>query len=243
MIELHQFRPSFGLPNGSAFCMKIEAWLKLKALEYKTVTLDNPGKAPKGKAPYIVHEGKTIADSWLILQYLTQQFGPLTEEKLKPEIAAANYAAARMLEEHLYFILLSERWIIKENADILRDAYFGHINRFIRGPIFSVIVKHMKKQLYQQGMGRHTRQEQMQMGEQAIHSLAGVLDNRAFFDGTAPGETDCITVSYLANILYFTGSSPMNEHVKSEQKLVDYTKRMMQKTFPEHFTRLESGLT
>lgn len=35
MIELHQFRPFWGLPNASPFCMKVETYLRFRGIPYK----------------------------------------------------------------------------------------------------------------------------------------------------------------------------------------------------------------
>ena len=37
MIKLYQFKRTFGLPNMSPFCMKVETWLRMAGLEYETV--------------------------------------------------------------------------------------------------------------------------------------------------------------------------------------------------------------
>ena len=59
MIELLQFPPMLGLMNASPFCMKVEVFLRLAGLEYRTVST-SPLRAPKGKLPVIRDEGRTI---------------------------------------------------------------------------------------------------------------------------------------------------------------------------------------
>jgi glutathione S-transferase len=67
MIELHQFSPNWGLPNASPFCMKLETYLRMANLPHQVVYEDKMDKAPKGKMPYIVDQGKKLGDSNLIL--------------------------------------------------------------------------------------------------------------------------------------------------------------------------------
>ena len=62
-VKLYQFPPAWGLPNPSPFCMKLEVFLRLAEIPYEVVTWPDPRKAPKGKLPFIEHEGTRIADS------------------------------------------------------------------------------------------------------------------------------------------------------------------------------------
>jgi hypothetical protein len=68
MITLYSFGPAFSLPDPSPFVTKAEVLLKMAGLTY-AVDTGGFNKAPKGKLPYIVDDGETIADptfSWHI---------------------------------------------------------------------------------------------------------------------------------------------------------------------------------
>ena len=70
MIQLHQYPPMFGIPNPSPFCLKLETWLRMAKLPYEVVRVVDPRKDPKGKVPWIEDQGRTIADSAFIIDYL-----------------------------------------------------------------------------------------------------------------------------------------------------------------------------
>lgn len=74
MITLYAFGSSFNLPDPSPYVMKTEILLKMAKLPYEKDTAGDVTKAPKGKFPYIVDDGKTIADSSLIRFYLEQEY-------------------------------------------------------------------------------------------------------------------------------------------------------------------------
>lgn len=100
MITLHQFRPAFGLPNGSPFCMKVETWLRMAGLEYQTRACDDPRKNPKGKAPVITDDdGTVIADSEFIITHLNRKHAPGLDDHLTEQDLAHAHAFRRMLEE------------------------------------------------------------------------------------------------------------------------------------------------
>ena len=62
----YQFRPVWGLPNASPFCMKLETYLRMAALPYHVAKNADVRKAPKKKLPFIDDGGKVIADSGFI---------------------------------------------------------------------------------------------------------------------------------------------------------------------------------
>lgn len=56
MIILHQFARTWGIPNLSQFCVKVETYLRMVKLPYEIVeTL--PLKGPRGKLPFIEDQG------------------------------------------------------------------------------------------------------------------------------------------------------------------------------------------
>ena len=52
--KLAMFKPGFGLRNLSPFCLKIEMLLSSLEINYESIEVMNPRKAPKGKLPYLV---------------------------------------------------------------------------------------------------------------------------------------------------------------------------------------------
>ena len=61
MITLYTFGPYFGLPDGSPFVVKAMLLLKFAGLAYDEIR-GYPSNAPKGKLPYIIDDGVTVAD-------------------------------------------------------------------------------------------------------------------------------------------------------------------------------------
>ena len=72
MITLHVFGPMFGLPDASPFCTKAHVLLKMAAFDYRVDT-QSFNKAPKGKLPYIIDDGKVVADSTFIRWHLEKK--------------------------------------------------------------------------------------------------------------------------------------------------------------------------
>ena len=57
----------------------------------------------KGKTPFIINDGKEIADSQLIIEYLNKEKGVDLNAHLTEEQKAIAWAYQMMVEEHLYW--------------------------------------------------------------------------------------------------------------------------------------------
>ena len=68
MITLYAFADAFGV-NPSPFCQKVNIALDLSGLDYTIEVLADPRKAPKGKLPWLLDEGRSIADSEFIHEF------------------------------------------------------------------------------------------------------------------------------------------------------------------------------
>jgi hypothetical protein len=125
MITLYGFGPAFGLPDPSPFVMKAELLLKMAGLPYKADT-GGMRKAPKGKLPYIVDDGEAVGDSTFIRWHIEKKYQIDFDRGLTPEQRAIAWAFEKMLEDHLYWAVVKDRW--------LNDANFAKGPRkFFRG--------------------------------------------------------------------------------------------------------------
>lgn len=204
MIRLHQFERAFGLPNPSPFCVKVETYLRLAELDYDIDWVSNPGKAPKGKCPFITDGDRVVADSHFILAYLKETYGDPLGAGLSETDRARHLALTRMMEEHLYFALLYTRWILSENAAIVREQFFSSIPSLLRGTIFAMVRRSTRKALHGQGCGRHDRH-----------------------------EIDCVAWGFIANALVEPFVSPVKDAATALPNLVSYSARMKERVFPE----------
>jgi glutathione S-transferase len=59
---------AFGLQNVSPFCLKAEMLMTQLGLDYDMEVQADPRKAPKGKLPYLIADGREISDSELIVE-------------------------------------------------------------------------------------------------------------------------------------------------------------------------------
>jgi glutathione S-transferase len=103
MITLYQFAPVWGIPNLSLACVKVETYLRMVNLPYE-VRSALPTKGPKGKLPFIEDQGKKIADSRFIIEYLKQSYEVDPDKDLNEQERVISNAMQRMIEDDLYWV-------------------------------------------------------------------------------------------------------------------------------------------
>ena len=235
MITLYQFKPMFGLPNASPFCMKLETYLRMAGLEHSVITPKGLGKSPTGKAPYVEIDGKVIADSGLIINHLERSHGHPVDGKLTLAQRAESLALQRMIEEHLYWVAVYMRWVDPGT----RAAWRPYLQELLGLPGFiaplvaRMAAKGIMKSLRSQGIGRHPPDVIWQMGTADIQALAHWLGNRPWGFGDAPTTIDACLAAMVSNIIRTPWNNPLTAAALKHGNLVAHSERMMARYFPE----------
>ena len=232
MITLHQFPPAFGLPNASPFCLKLELYLRMTGLPYRNRYTLELHRAPKGKLPWIDDDGIAVADSGLIIEYLKSKFGDPLDGKLTKLQRAGALAITRLLEEHLYWAVLHDRWIARPGWEMTRPAFFGSLPWPLRAIVPWVARRGIRAELRGHGMGRHTPQQMHALGVADIDALAALLGEQTYFLGAEATSVDAIATAFLANILMVPLETPIKAAAAGHPNLVAYCQRMAQRYFP-----------
>jgi glutathione S-transferase len=233
MIALYQFAPAFGLPNASPFCMKLETYLRMTGLPFEALRfqLRQLQGAPKGKLPYIVDGGRTVADSGLIVDYLKTSYGDPLDAWLSPQQGAVALAWQRLLEEHLYWAVLYTRWIEPQGWALTRAAFFTGLPAPLGWIIPPLARRGMAKELQGHGMGRHSREEIHALGCRDITALADFLGDQSWLMGDQPCSLDAVAYSFLANLLWVPLESALKQRAQSHPQLESYCQRMKSRYF------------
>ncbi len=238
-MNLHQFPGSFGLPNASPFCMRVETFCRIAGIDYEVVDQPDPRSAPKKKLPVIDDGGKIVPDSGFIVDYLSKKHGVDLDEKLTPEQKALAHALTRMLCEHYYWVIVYYRFKHEPTWGVVREGFKNMMPAVIGGLVLKMVRKQTIKQCEQAGVGRHSEPEVAKIAEADIDSLAACLGDKQFFFGAEPTSFDATAFAFLANTLWGPGDPPIRGAAAKHQNLVAYTKRMRDK----YFADMEAGKT
>ncbi|WP_020410787.1 glutathione S-transferase family protein [Hahella ganghwensis] len=232
MIKLFGFGKGLGLHDASPFVLKTHTFLRLAGLEYEAVArISNLQKAPKGKLPFIEDQGKKIADSSFIIDYLTEQYQVDLDSWLSTEQKAQAFMVARTLEEHFYWCLVWMRWVDPAGWNQICPIFFGGLPVPLKQIVPRVARAGVIKSTKAQGIGRHSRQEIHSIADKTLQHLSVFLADKVYLMGERSCSLDATGFGFLAQLILSEFESELCEMARGHDNLVDYCHRMQKELF------------
>ena len=227
-LKLVTLGGAFGLRNVSPFCLKIEMLLESLSLEFELDELTDPRKAPKGKLPFLVAEGKRIADSELIAEYLDDLtsggvFGAFSEAEMWEGIAIT-----RLVEDHLYWIMVASRWLDDQWWPNVANEFFGAFPAPLRPIITRVARKQVRQTYHLQGLGRHTLEEQRGFARRDLQALSSAVAHSKVLDASNPRYFDFTLAGFLAGLYDQKPHTWINAIADDFPGLAQYTEQVQE---------------
>lgn len=237
MITLYTTPPLWGLPSISPSCMKLETWLRMAKLPYKTNIELNFVLAPKGKIPFIEYQGKLIGDSTLIIEMLKEKEGIDLDEGLTATERSISLAFRRMLKENTYWGAAHIRYNVEKNWRVYREVINSMLGDSVPAyegeSIAEEIGKNFRNQLYAQGMGRHSDEEICQIITADFQALSDFLAEKPFFMGNKPTTLDATAYAYIGNFVKPPLGHPIVDYIFQLDNLCQHFERMNQQFFSD----------
>jgi len=236
MITLFAFGPAFGLPDPSPFVTKAEVLLKLAGLPYRVDT-SGFAKAPKGKLPYIEDDGTTVADSTFIRWHLEQRHGADFDIGLSAPEKATAWAFEKLMEDHVYWGVMHDRWMNKDNFDRGPRNFFKAVPAPLRPLVIYKVGREFKRSLWGHGMGRHDEADIVRLTAHAVRALSDFLGDKPYLMGQTPCGADASVFAFVAGLLCDTFPGPIRDAAACHPNLVAYRDRCMRDWFPDLSSR------
>lgn len=230
-LIVHQVPGGWGLRSVGPFSLKLEAYLRIAGIPYQSVVDATPFKAPKGKLPWIEHEGKRIGDSGFIIEYLERRFGCDPDAGLPAADRAVALALRRLIEEDLYWTIVHDRWMVEENWPLTQQVVLGRIPAPARLVIAPLARRGVRRQLAGHGMGRHSREEIHAIGVKDVGALADFLGDKPFLMGETATGIDAVAYGFLANLMEVPVASPVKDAALGRKNLVAFLARIRERYF------------
>lgn len=225
VITLHTFMPAYGLESLSPFCMKVEVYLKLRGLPYRT-SLGNPRGGPKQKVPYVdLEDGTRLCDSETILAHFEKTNPRPIDAGLSDLDLACAHLIRRTVEEGFYFVALWARWCTEPGWKAMQPL-FRAIPQPVRLLVRPMVRKKIRAQALAQGTGRHSPEEIYEMGRRDLHAVTKHLDGKPFLLGNEPRLVDLSVYSFFANVIKPDIDIPLREIARTTPGLPEYVDRM-----------------
>jgi glutathione S-transferase len=196
-------------------------------------TLQDLQNAPKGKFPYIDDKGQKIADSAFILDYLQATYGdPLGEQHFTAHDRAIAHSMRRMLEEHLYWVIVYTQWMEEVAWEAYKPVLFGNLPPTERQMAAAQARESVQSKLHAQGIGRHSRTEIYDLGKADLSAVSAYLGDKPYCMGDQPTALDATAYASLSRILWVPYESALKTHLQTLSNVVAYCQRMRERYYP-----------
>lgn len=230
-VVFWQLEPLWGLPNASPFCMKLETWLRMAGLPYEARVLTTPPKSSTGKIPYLERpDGSLLADTTAIIAELSRQHGIDLDAHLSERERAQALLLQRTFEEHLYFLVLCERWLDDASWPRVRSDYFGQLPLPLRVGLPPVLRRAIRRDAHGQGLARLDAEQRLERGRADVQAIATMLGDGPYFFGDRPSTVDATAYGFIAQsrapVL-----GPVGRLVAEHPALQAYEQRMRERYF------------
>jgi len=234
MITLHGFGPNIGVPDPSPFVLKVDAYLRLAEIPFKRINgIQNMRTAPKGKLPFIVDNGKTIADSAFIIEHLNANYDVQLDQHLSEQQRAIGHFLCKTLEEQLYWCAMYYRWHDDKGFEQLKPKFFRGLPFPLKHIIPMVVRRGLKAALKGQGTSLHTPQEILRIAEKTLSSVEALIGDGPFLFGDKPCSADATLFAFLAQTNLAELDLPMNSFARKSAVLQRYAEHFRDTYYAE----------
>ena len=220
---------AFGLQNVSPFCLKAEMLMTQLGLDYDIEVQADPRKAPKGKLPYLIADGRKIADSELIVEYLNDITQGRVHAGLSDKDRAVGLALSRLVDDHLYWIFVASRWLDDGWFPNIVEGFFHIAPWPIRGFIARQARKEVEQTYHLQGLGRHNQEEQEGFARRDLQALQDAVQGDGFLFAAEPCVYDFAIASFMAGVFDQQPATWMTHVANEYADLKAYTERVQQR--------------
>uniref|UniRef100_A0A0B7AW78 GST N-terminal domain-containing protein n=1 Tax=Arion vulgaris TaxID=1028688 RepID=A0A0B7AW78_9EUPU len=225
-VVVYQWHRGPYAPSISPFPIKLETYLRLANISYIN---DYSGQlSPKGKIPFITYNGEVVSDSQFSIEYLNKKLGIDINKSLTKEERAVAKTIQVMVDEHLYWTFVFTRWVNDKEKKIVKLAFPS-----ARYAIW-LIHRHISRAVYEQGIGRHTKDEIVHIMLTDLQALSDYLGNKPYMMGQTPCEVDCSVFGMLAQLIWNSFDDICHNLVQDKfPSLYSYCLRMKEKAWPD----------
>ena len=225
MITLFGTLPLFGLPQGSPFALKAEVLLKMSGLPYRNAVADMT-KAPRGKQPWIEDAGEIIPDSRIIRHHLETRHAIDFTGGYTPREQAIGLMVERMLESHLYWFTVENRWCEDGNFAKIKAAFFAPVPAPIRTLIAWIVRRKVRRAVRVAGISSLPQDERRLLIGQVLAALNDLIDGNSYLLGESPCGADATAYAFLAVLASPHFDTPYAAQLRSFPALTAYIARM-----------------
>jgi glutathione S-transferase len=224
LIKVYGHGPAFGLPDPSAFVVKTLVLLQMAGVPYEMVRGD-PRKGPKRKIPWIDDGGRLVPDSTFIRLHLEDTRGVDFDSALSAEQRGMAWGIEKMLEDHVYWLLVTERWFDRANFEKGPREYFAEVPAILRPVVLAIVNRQVRRSLDGHGIGRHAPAEIERLAERAALALSQCVGTKPWLMGETPCGADATAYAMISNAMCPLFDGPVQRAFERHDNLKAYVAR------------------
>ncbi|MFK7855321.1 MAG: glutathione S-transferase family protein [Granulosicoccus sp.] len=232
-LQLLTFGPAFGEPDASPFCVKAICLLNMAGVEWDLIPDSDSRKAPIGKLPVLIDGKRTIHDSDNIRYYLEKHYAADFDSGLSMTQKALSRALIRMIEEHLYFCQVYDRWVDDTCWAHVRDRFFSGLPPVMRTIVPKLVRRNVLSALHGQGVGRLAYDDMFARAALDIAAIETLLDDDQYLFGAEPTAADVSVGCTLASMSANPERTRLSARVLDSKRLMSYITDLKSAIYPE----------
>ncbi len=226
-MKLHIFKAAWGGMQPSNLCLKVDVWLQMAGLDFERVASNLASRAPRRRVPFVrFDDGSWIDDSEVIIATLSARHGIDVDAGLSDAERGLTRAAQRMIDEHMFFMLIDSRWNDDSVWPRVRDNFLGPWPMPLRLLVGMIFRRGVRRRIRLQGFGRYSPAERHQKTEDNLRALDQILGDKRFMLGDVPRSIDAAAYGMLAAIHFADLETSLATTLRRFPRLVAHTLRM-----------------
>ncbi|PWW79760.1 hypothetical protein C7212DRAFT_305227 [Tuber magnatum] len=239
-IKLYGFAKPQNAPSASAYCQKIETFLRASSYDNYTHCPTTPYSAPKRKLPYIeltptpTSPPETYADSHFIIRHLiSSKTIPDPDEGLTLAQRADSRAWIGYTDETLYPAVTHTRWARPDNYAVTCASL--PVPALIKPFVGWYLSRRITSALWTSGVGRHTNEEVDTLIREWVDAVDARLEGVKYFHGDRPSMVDVDVYAFIVNGLGCgKGNREFMDVALGKERIREYVARLTKLWFPEY---------
>jgi glutathione S-transferase len=234
---LHTFLGGKG-PGGervasySPFCLKAEAALRMGEIAFTPKLPTGPPRNRTGKLPCLALPGGALIEgSDAIVRWMAEDRGVDLDAALGPDERRLSFAARRVVEEHLYWGVIQDRWLDDKGFSGTRRDYFRGLPAPLRAIVPPILRSRIRRDAHGQGLSRMDPAQRRQRLTEDLDLLDGILGDKDWMFASGPSALDAVVYGIVMNVVAGPAPGLVAELIGARPRLGAHSRRLHARWF------------
>ncbi len=226
-MKLFGFQAAWGLVDINPFVMKVENVMRFFAIEHSLEYQPTHNHSPTGLLPYFSDGPDVICDSDAIIAHLNTSAQLNLDSHLSASQKSIALLMKRVVQEHLYPIMLFSRMIDPSGLALFKQTFFDNVT----DEALKKVTDNISNKLSALGVDCADAQKVYALGLENIAAIDTLYSGGSYFFGEQLSSIDAVLLAFLSNISYVPIENPLSDYIAESLPLKTYINQMMAKYY------------